>query len=177
MRGGGLRGSVAGYAQNIDSATDPMWSGRLQLTIAKRASARVARTRCMLRPGEQQSRSRHPSPYQGERMARLPGRWSVFAAHPWSVINDHRAIRDRFDGCFPRPSTDRRAARRMRAAWHCACATGSEWPNETWMGRRNKAVRRLVSQGRITRPRGDVRGVLPARNPSLGSVPMGGRPF
>ena len=109
--------------KSLTPATDPMRSGRLGLTIAKHASASVARTRCMLRPGRTTVPFAPPVTLSRRANDSRPGPgWSVFAAHPWSVINDHRAIRDRFEGCFPRPSTDRRPARRMRAAWHRPCA-------------------------------------------------------
>jgi hypothetical protein len=48
--------------------------------------------------------------------------WSMFAAHPWSLINDHLAAPGRFGDPFPRPFTGPRAARCSRAARHRTCA-------------------------------------------------------
>jgi hypothetical protein len=49
-----------------------------------------------------------------------PG-WSMFTAHPWSLINDHRAAPGRFGDSFPRRLNGPRAARWSWAARHRAC--------------------------------------------------------
>jgi hypothetical protein len=42
------------------------------------------------RSGAHDGPSRQPSHRRGQRMARRRARWSKFADHPWSLINDHR---------------------------------------------------------------------------------------
>jgi len=45
----------------------------------------------------------------------------MFAAHPWSIINDHRGRPGRFEDLFPRPFTAPRQARCSGAVRHRAC--------------------------------------------------------
>jgi len=72
-------------------------------------------TRARVKPLRARVASRPSSHRAGQRLSRLPGpRWSVFAAHPWSLINDHQGRARRFGESFPRPFT---APRAPRCSW------------------------------------------------------------
>jgi hypothetical protein len=116
--------------------------------------------------------TREASERRGER-----ARWSMFAAHPWWLINDHQrcavGARDMFPGPIRRfaRGTGRQGGR------HCPCEWGSAWTIETFA----KITRRAgesASRRRATHRRGEARSaVLFTRRIAHGRFQRGARRY
>ncbi len=124
---------------------------RVHREALRQALSGRGRGRTPLRAQGSRRANRHTS--RASEWLGVRARWSTFAAHPWSLINDHRGRARRFGDSFPRPFTAPRAPRCSRAARHRACAVCSVCKSEAFADSNNMA-RRRARRGRARSPGG-----------------------